>query len=156
MTFGVSQSGSHHSAPTLNTERSASTFAGNFNGLSFLIVDDIATNRLVLRTLLAGTGARVTEACDGAEALKAMEPERFDVVFLDVHMPELTGPEVLAAMRSDPRLEATPTIVTTADAMIGDREGFLEMGMDGYVSKPIDARLLFAETARVLKQKSAG
>ncbi|MGB0926792.1 MAG: response regulator [Pikeienuella sp.] len=126
---------------------------GEFEGRSFLIVDDTETNRMVLRLMLADTGATISEVADGAAALQSLAENSFDLVFLDVHMPKMTGPEVLNQMRATARHATTPVIVTTAEALPGDRDRFLAMGMDGYVSKPIERRELLAETRRTIAVK---
>ncbi len=94
-------------------------------------------------------------ANNGREAVERFQAERFDVVLMDIEMPEMNGFAATAAIR---QLEASsggrvPIIAVTAHAMIGDRERCLAAGMDGYVSKPIRSCLLFAEMDKFTKKK---
>jgi CheY-like chemotaxis protein len=93
---------------------------------------------------------RIVEAVNGAEALAALGREEFDIVLLDMHMPVMDGPTTIGHIRkSDKPWGAIPVIALTADAMSGDKERYLAMGMDGYLSKPLAERDLLAEIARV-------
>jgi CheY-like chemotaxis protein len=85
-------------------------------------------------------------AANGAEALNAFEQGAFDLILMDVQMPELDGLEATVAIRARERLTGTriPIVALTSHAMYGDRERCLESGMDGYVTKPIDPVKLFA------------
>jgi signal transduction histidine kinase/DNA-binding response OmpR family regulator len=110
-----------------------------------LAEDNIVNQRLAVR-LLEKRGHAVTVASDGREALRASANENFDIILMDLQMPEMGGMEATAAIRA--REVSTglhiPIIAMTAHAMTGDRELCLEGGMDGYVSKPIKADLLYA------------
>jgi CheY-like chemotaxis protein len=94
--------------------------------------------------LLENRGHLVVAAGNGLEALRAIEREKFDVVLMDVQMPEMDGLEATAIIRrNESQLGGhLPIVAMTAHAMKGDRERCLEAGMDGYVSKPIRAREL--------------
>jgi two-component system sensor histidine kinase/response regulator len=89
--------------------------------------------------LLEKRGHKVTIACNGLEALAALKKEGFDVVFMDVQMPEMDGYEATAAIREAEKNSERhqQVIALTAHAMKGDRERCLAAGMDGYLSKPI-------------------
>lgn len=120
------------------------------SSLSILVVDDVALNRKVARLFMEHRGWSVVEAAHGLEALDRLEEGAFDAVLLDVHMPVLDGPDTLARIRASGTSWANiPVIALTANAMSGDRELYVGMGMDGYVSKPIDQRELFTEILRV-------
>lgn len=111
--------------------------------LRILLVDDNLTNRQVVRLFLSGLRAKITESENGAEALARLTEGEFDLVLLDVHMPVMDGCETIRRIRaSDQPWRTVPVIALTADAMEGDRERFVAMGMDDYVAKPIDRRLL--------------
>ena len=103
-----------------------------------LAEDNLVNQRLVVR-LLEKQGHHLTIAGNGREALERLEKESFDVVLMDVQMPEMDGFEATAAIRERERLTAkhVPIIAMTAHTMQGDRERCLAAGMDGYVSKPI-------------------
>jgi PAS domain S-box-containing protein len=115
-------------------------------GLRVLVVDDNRVNRQVVKLFLAPHGPSMTEAVNGQEALDRLSEQAFDIVLLDVHMPVMDGRQAIARIRASGRPWANiPVIALTADAMSGDRERFLAMGMDDYVSKPIDQRELYAK-----------
>ncbi len=125
-------------------------------GLRLLVVDDNPLNRKVIRLLMAPYGAAITEAEHGEQALERLSAQPFDLVLLDVHMPVLDGPATIARIRASGEPWAgMPVIALTADAMAGDQERFLAMGMSGYASKPVDRGLLFAEMARVIATDAA-
>jgi signal transduction histidine kinase/FixJ family two-component response regulator len=107
-------------------------------GARVLLTDDNAINRQVARLFLQPQGAIITEATNGREALDALARDTFDLVLLDVHMPVMDGVETIRRIRETPALRSLPVIALTADAMAGDRERLIGIGMSGYVSKPID------------------
>jgi CheY-like chemotaxis protein/HPt (histidine-containing phosphotransfer) domain-containing protein len=114
--------------------------------LHVLLAEDNAVNQRLAASLLERRGHRVTIAANGREALAALERQAFDVVLMDVQMPEMGGFDATAAIRQ--REAATgghiPIVAMTAHAMKGDRERCLEAGMDEYVTKPLDSRRLCA------------
>jgi CheY-like chemotaxis protein len=117
------------------------------NPMRILVVDDVATNRLVASGILTKLGHRVELAGDGAEAVEKVKASNYDIIFMDVQMPLMNGVEATSVIRAmDPPKSAVPIIAMTAHAMDGDREAFLSAGMDSYISKPINA----AELATVL------
>jgi signal transduction histidine kinase/FixJ family two-component response regulator len=119
-------------------------------GLSVLIVDDHPMNRKVAKLFLDTYGYKLDEAENGMQALEKLALKSFDLVLLDIHMPVLDGPETLKRIRESGELwNKIPVIALTADAMSGDKDRLLKLGMDGYVSKPIDQRELRGEIARV-------
>lgn len=103
-----------------------------------LAEDNLVNQRLAVR-LLEKRGHRVVVAGTGVEALQALEKEKFDLVFMDVQMPEMDGLEATAAIRTKEKLTGAhqQVVALTAHAMKGDREKCLAGGMDGYLSKPI-------------------
>ena len=118
--------------------------------LRLLLVDDHPINRQVVSLFLRPFNMRIVEATNGKEALEALRRETFDAVCLDVHMPVMDGTQTIAAIRgSDEAWANIPVIALTADAMTGDKERYLGMGMDGYLSKPIAERELVTEITRV-------
>jgi CheY-like chemotaxis protein/anti-sigma regulatory factor (Ser/Thr protein kinase) len=118
--------------------------------LHILVVDDNDTNRLVAGHLLARQGYRVTEVASGAEALAVTAENRPDLVLMDVRLPGMNGMEAMAAIRAQPGCETIPAIALTAHALMGDRDRFMMMGMEGYVAKPFSAESLLTEMERVL------
>jgi len=109
--------------------------------LRVLLVEDNPLNQRVATRLLERMNYDVTVVNNGREGLEALEKEDFDIVLMDLQMPELDGFEATAAIREKEREtgEHMPIVALTAHAMKGDRERCLEAGMDGYVTKPIDA-----------------
>ncbi|MFN3523222.1 MAG: ATP-binding protein [Phenylobacterium sp.] len=111
--------------------------------LSVLAADDNPTNLLVLEHLLSALGWRVCKASGGREALEALTNESFDLVLMDIQMPEMTGIDVLQALRARPGPNrSTPLIAVTADAMTIGGEGYMDLGFAGFVTKPVNVSSL--------------
>jgi two-component system sensor histidine kinase/response regulator len=112
--------------------------------LRVLLVEDHPVNQKVASRMLEGLGHRVTSAANGRQALETLEANQFDVVLMDVQMPEMDGFEAVAAIRRRELSLAThlPVIALTAHAMKGDRERCLAAGFDHYLAKPIRAEEL--------------
>ncbi len=129
--------------------------------LRLLLVEDNPVNQRLAVRLLEKHGHRVAVAGNGREALTALAAEPFDVVLMDVQMPEMDGLEATVAIR---RLETegclaqprVPIVAMTAHALSGDRERCLAAGMDDYVSKPIQAAALLDAIGRALPGEPAG
>jgi CheY-like chemotaxis protein len=114
------------------------------------LVEDNADNRMLACAIL-GDSYEIDEYESGPDALAAFAQQPPRLVLLDISLPGMDGTEVLRRMRADPRLRTVPVIALTAHAMTGDREKYLELGFDSYVSKPIvDDALLLAEIDRLL------
>jgi CheY-like chemotaxis protein len=118
---------------TLQAMREPSAF------LSVLLVEDNAVNQRLAARLLEKRGHRVVVTANGREALAALERDDYDLVFMDVQMPEMDGLEATAAIRKMEEHSGKHQVVIalTAHAMKGDEERCLAAGMDGYLSKPI-------------------
>jgi signal transduction histidine kinase/CheY-like chemotaxis protein len=122
--------------------------------LKILLVDDNPVNQKVALRILEKEGHTVAIAANGRAALAHWERQAFDLILMDVQMPEMDGLEVTAAIR---RAEAgtgrhVPIIALTAHAMAGDRERYLVSGMDGYVPKPIRAEEIRSEIRRLWRE----
>lgn len=123
------------------------------SGKRALIVDDNGINRQVARVILKGHGMITGEAENGRVALEELHQNAYDIVLMDIHMPEMDGTRAIRKIRAlDGPLAEIPVIALTADAMSGDREKYLSMGMTGYISKPINESDLVAEIASCLEQ----
>lgn len=128
-------------------------FSGDLQGARVLLVDDNAINRRVARAFLDPQELAVTEAANGLEALETLKREPVDIVLLDIHMPVLDGVETIKRIRASAQAwSAVPVIALTADAMEGDRERLLGLGMDGYASKPVVRDELLSEMGRLLAE----
>jgi two-component system sensor histidine kinase/response regulator len=119
-----------------------STFHDGYDhpvALHILVAEDNSVNQRLAERLLEKRGHRVTLVGNGREAINAVEREMFDIVFMDVQMPELDGLEATIAIRKRERASGNrvPVIALTAHAMKGDEERCLAAGMDGYLTKPI-------------------
>jgi len=115
-----------------------------------LIVDDKATSRELLRTVLQKDGYAILEAGDGGEALQKARTENPDMILLDLQMPVRNGYEVLNELRQDSRYAMLPIIALTASAMQGDREKALAAGFTAYLTKPVTLAHLRSEVQRLL------
>lgn len=100
------------------------------------LVEDNPDNRLLVQAILEER-YEIDEYENGVVALEGMADRAPDLVLLDISLPEMDGTEVLARMRADETLRRIPVIALTAHAMTGDRERFLSLGFDGYMTKPI-------------------
>ena len=121
--------------------------------LRVLLVEDSLLNQKLAQAVLAKAGHQVTIANNGREAVEAWGAATFDLILMDIQMPEMDGFEATQAIRDQEREAGgrIPIIAMTAHALKGDRERCLEAGMDEYVSKPIHAKRLLEIIETVLK-----
>jgi two-component system sensor histidine kinase/response regulator len=114
--------------------------------LSFLVAEDNVVNQTVIARLLVKRGHTVVVAQNGRETLEALEKQHFDIVLMDVQMPDMDGFEATKRIREKEKASGAhlPIIALTAHAMKGDEERCLAGGMDGYVTKPIKLEELFS------------
>ena len=152
--FGVPEREAVASARSAAGESSGSRQAG----LRILVAEDNRVNQRLIEMALLRMGHRATLVGNGRLALEAVRRESFDVVLMDVQMPEMDGLEATRAIRNAERAAAAdglpmhvPIIAVTAHAMAGDREDCLHSGMDDYIAKPIDVE----ELRRVLADTGA-
>ncbi len=108
------------------------------NSLKVLVADDNEINLKVINAMLTKLGCRVISAENGEKAWEIYQNNELDLMFLDIHMPELSGIELAQRIRSVERdSRHLPLVALTADAMPGDREKYLQAGFDDYISKPV-------------------
>ena len=126
--------------------------------LRILLAEDNTVNQVVATRMLEKRGHQVTLAVNGRAALESWETGAFDVILMDIQMPELGGREATVAIRERERTRGghIPIIAVTASAMKGDRELCFEAGMDGYVSKPLKLEILMEEIDRVTRSAGVG
>ncbi|MDI3337120.1 response regulator [Defluviimonas aestuarii] len=117
-----------------------------YGRLRVLVVDDVATNRLVVCQMLRSLRIEAIEADSGREALEWLRAEAFDLVLLDMNMPDMDGEATLREIRDAGQDWAgIPVIALTADAVTYQRDHYMALGLNGYLTKPVDKRLLWAE-----------
>jgi two-component system sensor histidine kinase BarA len=123
----------------------ATEFNGqSLKGVKILVVDDNEINLKLIRLLLSEKGASVAEARNGEQAIQQTQDGRFDMIIMDIHMPNIKGTEATRRIRgSEPPGIHTPIIALTADALPATRKEVVEAGMDGYLLKPIDTSELW-------------
>ncbi len=124
--------------------------------LSFLVAEDNAVNQKLIARLLEKRGHSVVLAQNGREALEALEKQNFDIVLMDIQMPEMDGFEAMKRIREKEKVSGAhqPVIALTAHAMKGDRERCLASGMDDYLNKPIRPQELDEILERYLALRS--
>jgi signal transduction histidine kinase/CheY-like chemotaxis protein len=134
-----------------------------FNGLRVLVVEDQKINQIMVSDLLKEKGVRTSTADNGREALAALERDTYDVVLMDVQMPEMDGYQTTRAIRKDGRFNDLAIIAMTAHTLVSDRERCFQAGMNDYLSKPVIPDRLFtvisgwipaAETGGSLKRNT--
>ena len=121
-----------------------------------LLVEDTLINQTLESILLRRMGFDVSIANNGIEAIEAFSMRQFDLILMDIQMPEMGGveaTEIIRTLEKNQQLKHTPIIAVTANALKGDRERFLASGMDGYVSKPIAVEALRHEIERLMPQE---
>lgn len=115
-----------------------------------LVIEDDPASLELLKYLLESAGHDVRTASDGAAGLHAALAGEYELVLCDLQMPELTGFEVIARLRADPRRNEVPVIAVTAYSMPGDRDAVIAAGFDGYMTKPVDPQSFVGEINRIL------
>jgi PAS domain S-box-containing protein len=127
-----------------------STKAGS-NKLRVLLAEDQLVNQKLMRAVMEQLGHELTIANNGVEAVKAIRKDPFDIILMDIQMPELDGVLTTKVIRAaDADWSTIPIVAVTAHAMEGHRQAYLAAGMDGFVSKPFRMDVLVSEMTRVL------
>jgi len=126
------------------------------SGLNILLAEDNVVNQRVARAILEKAGHRVVVADNGQKALMHCREQHFDLVLMDVQMPEMDGFEATAIIRQMEKWTGThlPIVAMTAHAMTGDRERCLDAGMDNYITKPIHPPALIELVAQYARTPS--
>jgi two-component system, sensor histidine kinase and response regulator len=125
--------------------------------LTILLAEDNVLNQKLTVRLLEGLGHQVVVANNGYQALERLKTQSFDLVLMDVEMPEMNGCAATTAIRAQEENTPLhiPIIAMTAHDLSGDRERCLEVGMDDFLAKPIDATKLNIAIRRTMKDRSA-
>jgi CheY-like chemotaxis protein len=138
------------------TRSDASELVAHLKGVPILLVEDNEVNQLVAASILKKAGLSVKVANNGREALDMIQREHFELVLMDIQMPEMDGLEATRLIRDMDGFDKLPIVAMTAHAMSGDKEMSLKSGMNDHVNKPIDVQELFKTLAKWLpKNKPA-
>ena len=121
-----------------------------------LVVDDVAVNREILKRRLVRRGFEIQEACGGREALEIIDSVPVDLVLLDIMMPDVDGLEVVRTVRRTRSAEELPIIMVSAKSFSEDVTHCMELGANGYVTKPVDFETTLTLIHRELDRKSPG
>jgi CheY-like chemotaxis protein len=151
------QTQNHQPQPIVDTSPHT-PYTSPGDALRVLLVEDTPINQTLETILLNRMGYEVTLASNGLEAVEAFQSGQFELILMDIQMPEMGGIEATQLIRqieNQAHLLTTPIIAVTANALKGDREHYLASGMDGYVSKPISIEALKSEIQRVGHRKKA-
>ncbi|NPU84703.1 MAG: chemotaxis protein CheY [Syntrophaceae bacterium] len=120
-------------------------------GLKLLIVDDFATMRKVIRNILKQLGyENIVEAEDGSIALRVLKSQKIDLIISDWNMPNMTGLELLKAVRADEELKATPFLMVTAEALQENVVAAVKAGVSNYIVKPFTAEAMNEKLQKIL------
>ena len=133
----------------------AATPASTDRRLKILTAEDNRTNQLVLSKMVASMAIELDFAANGREAVDKFSHADYDLILMDISMPEMDGLEATARIRADEAargLPPVPIIALTAHAMSGDSERFLAAGMDHYLTKPIKKAVLKAKIAEIMAE----
>lgn len=122
------------------------------NTLNILLAEDDSINRMIIETLVKRKGWNIISTKNGEEAVAAFKQIPFDIIIMDVQMPDMDGYKATAVIRQIEEPRHTPIIAMTAYALQGDRERCLEAGMDDYLTKPINAGAFYATVEQQLKK----
>ncbi len=142
--------------PAEAAEADNSSAVCDIRGLRILLVEDNALNMEIATVLLSDSGAVITEAENGrvaVEMFEASEPDSFDLILMDIMMPEMNGLEATRAIRAMNRADAknVPIIAMTANAFSEDARKSIEAGMNEHITKPLNIELLVAAIAKAVK-----
>lgn len=124
-------------------------------GVRVLLAEDNALNRQIAEELLAEAGLVVDHAENGLEAIARAGAARYDLVLMDMDMPEMDGVEATRHLRRDPALATLPIVAMTANAMRADRDRCLAAGMNGFLTKPIEPAEMWREIVRWVQPHAA-
>lgn len=121
---------------------------------TILYVEDNPDNRSLIRRVLGAEGYAVVDAINAVQAIEKLENGSFDLILMDINMPDMDGYTLTAKIKAMPNYSKIPIVAVTANVMRGDREKSLEAGCDGYIQKPIDIDTLGQQVERFLTRST--
>ena len=133
-----------HAIPAASAETSREALPG----LHILVAEDNYVNQKLIVKLLTNAGHTVVLANNGQEAVEQAKQTTYDFILMDIQMPEMNGEAAMKAIKNIPACANVPIVALTAHALAGDRERYLSIGFDGYLSKPINKEQLMGVLAR--------
>jgi signal transduction histidine kinase/DNA-binding response OmpR family regulator/HPt (histidine-containing phosphotransfer) domain-containing protein/CHASE3 domain sensor protein len=152
--FGAAESG----AAGIRVSKKEEAHTNDAAGMRVLLVEDNEMNQQVATELLESAGAAVKIANHGLEAVNTLkdgpQPPPFDIVLMDLQMPEMDGFTATRVLRADPRFKDLPIVAMTAHALVEERQRCLEAGMNDHLTKPIDPDAMFATLKRWVKPRN--
>jgi CheY-like chemotaxis protein len=131
-------------SPTAGEQCSEEETNDALKNMRVLLAEDNEINQLIVVELLHDVGVTVTAVENGLEAVKAIEKEPFDLVLMDIQMPEMDGLTATMQIRANPKYKDLPIVALTAHALSEDREASLKSGMNEHLTKPIDPDEIYA------------
>lgn len=138
-------------------QRPANPIAEKFGHLKVLLAEDNEVNQLLAKSILQYWGVETKIAITGSEVLNLMQTEDFDLILMDIQMPEKSGIEASSEIRKlkDLKKKNVPIIALTANALMGEEKKYREAGMDDFLTKPFKERELYEVVERVLRKEGA-
>jgi two-component system cell cycle response regulator DivK len=119
-----------------------------------LVVEDNMLSQTLVTDILSMNGHVVLHAATGSEALRRAASDAPDIILMDINLPEMDGVTAVRLIRGMDASKAIPVLALTASALKGDEDKFIKQGFDGYVSKPIDVKLLIRKIEECLCRKT--
>ncbi|WP_052162231.1 hybrid sensor histidine kinase/response regulator [Aquabacterium sp. NJ1] len=143
-------------APALSAEEAAALLRQEHGGARVLLAEDNAINSLLAMELLSMAGVDTTPAKNGAEAVALVQQQPFDLVLMDMHMPEMDGLQATRLIRQMPDQRDLPIVAMTASVLQEEKDACMAAGMNGHLSKPVDTQALYMALLKWFKMRRAG
>ncbi len=142
-------------APALSAEEAAALLRQEHGGARVLLAEDNAINSLLAMELLSMAGVDTTPAKNGAEAVALVQQQPFDLVLMDMHMPEMDGLQATRLIRQMPDQRDLPIVAMTASVLQEEKDACMAAGMNGHLSKPVDTQALYMALLKWFKMRRA-